>query len=81
SHAKKQPDGHVKRPRNAFINFRCKLVSIHSCRDFSFDRGNWLIVGRVWNKFRKEDKAYFEEEARIEKEIHHQLHPDYRYAP
>lgn len=83
SHAKKQPDGHVRRPRNAFILFRCWFVQNRLLgKDVESDhRKISKIVGRVWNSLSKEDKAHWEKQAREEKERHRQLYPDYRYSP
>ncbi|KAG0655066.1 hypothetical protein C6P46_001256 [Rhodotorula mucilaginosa] len=40
-----------------------------------------VIVSQVWKTLSAEDKAYWEEKARLAKEEHQRLHPDYRYRP
>ena len=40
-----------------------------------------VIVSQVWKTLSPADKAYWEEKARLAKEEHQRLHPDYRYRP
>lgn len=40
-----------------------------------------VIVSQVWKSLPAEDKAYWEEKARLAKEEHQRLHPEYRYRP
>ncbi|KAG9019770.1 hypothetical protein FRB90_007913 [Tulasnella sp. 427] len=82
SHAKKQPEGHIKRPKNAFILFRCHMVETGALNGVENDhRKISKIAGRIWNTLSKEQKAPYERQARDEKERHHQRYPDYRYSP
>lgn len=54
SHARKQPAGHIPRPRNAFILFRCLFVSQQSVpASVEKDHRNISrIAGRVWKAMR-----------------------------
>ncbi|GAA5890317.1 hypothetical protein JCM8208_002777 [Rhodotorula glutinis] len=40
-----------------------------------------MIVSQVWNQLKPEEKEYWDEKARLAKEEHARLHPDYRYRP
>ncbi|GAA5821271.1 hypothetical protein JCM3770_007391 [Rhodotorula araucariae] len=40
-----------------------------------------MIVSEVWNQLKPEEKAYWDEKARLAKEEHQRLHPEYRYRP
>ncbi|TNY18663.1 hypothetical protein DMC30DRAFT_418618 [Rhodotorula diobovata] len=40
-----------------------------------------MIVSQVWNSLKAEDRAYWDDKARLAKEEHKRLHPDYRYRP
>lgn len=40
-----------------------------------------VIVSQVWKGLAPEEKAYWEEKARLAKEEHRRLHPEYRYRP
>ncbi|GAA5842486.1 hypothetical protein JCM9279_005400 [Rhodotorula babjevae] len=40
-----------------------------------------MIVSQVWNNLKPEEKHYWDEKARLAKEEHARLHPDYRYRP
>lgn len=54
SHARKQPAGHIPRPRNAFILFRCLFVSQQAVpASVEKDHRNISrIAGRVWKSMR-----------------------------
>ena len=83
SHARKQPDGHIPRPRNAFILFRCDFVAQKKIpASVEPDHRNISrIVGRVWKAMSDEERRPWVEEAREERETHKRLHPQYRYSP
>ncbi|KAG8901305.1 hypothetical protein FRB99_005405 [Tulasnella sp. 403] len=83
SHAKKQPAGHIKRPKNAFILYRSNFVRTGQLgKEVESDhRKISKIVGRIWNNLSPEEKAVWEERARKEKEEHKRQYPDYRYSP
>ncbi|BGP05025.1 slightly ste11-like protein [Rhodotorula toruloides] len=40
-----------------------------------------VIVSQVWKGLSAKDKSYWEDKARIAKEEHQRLHPDYKYRP
>ena len=40
-----------------------------------------MIVSQVWNNLKPEEKRYWDDKARLAKEEHARLHPDYRYRP
>lgn len=40
-----------------------------------------VIVSQVWKGLSAKDKAYWEDKARVAKEEHQRLHPDYKYRP
>lgn len=83
SHARKQPDGHIPRPRNAFILFRCDFVAQKKIpASVEPDHRNISrIVGRIWKAMSEEDRRPWIEEAKREREKHKKLYPQYRYAP
>jgi hypothetical protein len=83
SHARKQPDGHIPRPRNAFILFRCDFVAQKKIpASVEPDHRNISrIVGRIWKAMSDEDRRPWIEEAKREREKHKRLYPQYRYSP
>ena len=83
SHARKQPQGHIPRPRNAFILFRCDFVAQKKIpASVEPDHRNISrIVGRIWKAMSDEDRRPWVEEAKREREKHKRLYPLYRYSP
>src|SRR5216683_6117145 len=83
SHARKQPEGHIPRPRNAFILFRCDFVAQKKIpASVEPDHRNISrIVGRIWKAMSDEDRRPWIEEAKREREKHKRLYPQYRYSP
>jgi hypothetical protein len=83
SHARKQPEGHIRRPRNAFILFRCDFVAQKKIpASVEPDHRNISrIVGRIWKAMSDEDRRPWIEEAKREREKHKRLYPQYRYSP
>ncbi|KAI0249124.1 high mobility group box domain-containing protein [Lactifluus subvellereus] len=83
SHARKQPEGHIPRPRNAFILFRCDFVAQKKIpASVEPDHRNISrIVGRIWKAMSDEARRPWIEEAKRERERHKRLYPQYRYAP
>ncbi|KAF8269577.1 hypothetical protein EI94DRAFT_1681655 [Lactarius quietus] len=83
SHARKQPEGHIPRPRNAFILFRCDFVAQKKIpASVEPDHRNISrIVGRVWKAMSAEERRPWVEEAKKERETHKRLYPQYRYSP
>ncbi|KAG5643242.1 hypothetical protein DXG03_001292 [Asterophora parasitica] len=83
SHARKQPEGHVPRPRNAFILFRCDFVRQKKVpEDVENDHRNISrIAGSVWRLMSNADKAPWVDMADQEKKRHLKAYPGYRYTP
>jgi hypothetical protein len=83
SHARKQPNGHIPRPRNAFILFRCDFVAQKRIpASVEPDHRNISrIVGRIWKAMSEADRRPWIEEAKREREKHKKLYPQYRYSP
>ncbi|KAI9439989.1 hypothetical protein H4582DRAFT_1944305 [Lactarius indigo] len=83
SHARKQPEGHIPRPRNAFILFRCDFVAQKKIpASVEPDHRNISrIVGRVWRAMSDQERRPWVEEAKKEREMHKKLYPQYRYSP
>ncbi|KAI0064967.1 HMG-box, partial [Artomyces pyxidatus] len=81
SHAKRQPAGHIPRPRNAFILFRCDFVAQkkvpasveHDHRNIS------RIAGRIWQGMSEADRMPWLNLAEQEKKKHKETYPGYRY--
>ncbi|KAK9900086.1 hypothetical protein P389DRAFT_207655 [Cystobasidium minutum MCA 4210] len=84
SHARKVPDDHVKRPRNAFILFRsyaCTNKLLPPSLGITDHRQVSRIVGQLWKGLKPEEKAIWEKLAYEEKEKHKLMNPNYRYRP
>ncbi|KIJ51181.1 hypothetical protein M422DRAFT_158039, partial [Sphaerobolus stellatus SS14] len=83
SHARKQPPGHIPRPRNAFILFRCFFVNEEAVpASVEKDHRNISrIAGRVWKSMSESEKEPWVKAAEIEKGQHEKKWPNYRYNP
>ncbi|WWC72576.1 uncharacterized protein I206_106538 [Kwoniella pini CBS 10737] len=83
SHARKQPEGHIKRARNAFILFR-KHITDSNLIPPSVEvkhQNISVVAAKMWKEAPLEVRAKFNEQARIEKEEHSKKYPGYRYQP
>ncbi|WVQ68497.1 uncharacterized protein L199_006705 [Kwoniella botswanensis] len=83
SHARKQTADHIPRPRNAFILFRKHVVDsklIPASVEMRHQNVS-IITAKMWSKAPPDQKAHFNELARIEKEEHMKKYPGYRYQP
>ncbi|OCF43601.1 specific transcriptional repressor [Kwoniella heveanensis CBS 569] len=83
SHARKQPEGHIKRARNAFILFR-KHITDSNLIPPSVEvkhQNISVVAAKMWKEAPQEVRQKFQEEARIEKEEHQRKYPGYRYQP
>ncbi|WVR09390.1 hypothetical protein IAU60_006457 [Kwoniella sp. DSM 27419] len=83
SHARKQNPNHIPRPRNAFILFRKHVVDsklIPPSVEVRHQNVS-IITAKMWSEAPAEQKAHFNELARIEKEEHMKKYPGYRYQP
>ncbi|CAA7266677.1 unnamed protein product [Cyclocybe aegerita] len=83
SHARKQPPGHIPRPRNAFILFRCDFVRQKKIPESveNDHRNISRIVGKIWREMSEEDKEPWVTMADEEKRRHLRTHPGYRFTP
>ncbi|KIM36404.1 hypothetical protein M413DRAFT_289523 [Hebeloma cylindrosporum] len=83
SHARKQPVGHIPRPRNAFILFRCDFVRQQKIPESveNDHRNISRIVGKIWREMTEEDKRPWVKMAEQEKHNHQQANPTYRFNP
>ncbi|KAL7422333.1 hypothetical protein Q5752_002979 [Cryptotrichosporon argae] len=83
SHARKQNANHIPRPRNAFILFRKHVVDqklIPASVEMRHQNVS-IITAKMWREAPAEQKAHFNELARVEKEEHMRKYPGYRYQP
>lgn len=81
-HAKKQPPGHIPRPRNPFILFRCDYVRQKKIpAQVEKDHRNISrIVGQIWRQMNDKQKEPWILMADKEKVAHSKLYPSYRFA-
>ncbi|WRT68647.1 uncharacterized protein IL334_005626 [Kwoniella shivajii] len=83
SHARKQTADHIPRPRNAFILFRKHVVDsklIPASVEMRHQNVS-IITAKMWSEAPPDQKAQFNDLARIEKEEHLKKYPGYRYQP
>ncbi|TYJ54374.1 hypothetical protein B9479_004962 [Cryptococcus floricola] len=83
SHARKQPEGHIKRARNAFILFR-KHITDSNLIPPSVEvkhQNISVVAAKMWKEAPQEVRQEFQEKARLEKEEHQRKYPGYRYQP
>ncbi|KAL0947515.1 hypothetical protein HGRIS_013614 [Hohenbuehelia grisea] len=93
----RRPDesGHIPRPRNSFIIFRC-FYSRHNAKaarksapsvvfdDLCLEDPTGTMTKRsseVWNRMSPEERKPWEKLARLEKLEHERLYPNYRFQP
>ncbi len=83
SHARKRPPGHVPRPRNAFILFRCDFVRQQTIpQAVERDHRNLSrIAGIMWRGMTQEMRKPWIAMAEREKREHAERWPAYRYKP
>ena len=83
SHAKKQPPGHIPRPRNAFILFRCDFVRQKKIPNTveNDHRNISRIAGTIWRGMNDQEREPWVVMAQEEKRRHQQNHPNYRFNP
>jgi hypothetical protein len=83
SHAHKQPEGHISRPRSAFFLFRAdvlrqKKIPVH----VENDHGNIpFIVGKIWSLMTDKQKAPWVEMAEKDKSVLYQRRQGGRHPP
>ncbi|TEB31411.1 hypothetical protein FA13DRAFT_1585038, partial [Coprinellus micaceus] len=81
----------VARPRNEFILFRCDYVRKHtkeggnkrSRRTPGQEAEKTLskLAAEAWRALSNGDRAYWREQANLERNDHARKYPDYRYRP
>ncbi|KAJ7911565.1 hypothetical protein B0H13DRAFT_2328220 [Mycena leptocephala] len=82
SHARKQPLGHIPRPRNAFILFRCDYSRQNERTTRDQDQNDVSrTVGNIWRSMTEEQRAPWVYLAEAEKKRHATLYPGYKYTP
>ncbi|KAJ7629507.1 hypothetical protein DFH06DRAFT_721394 [Mycena polygramma] len=82
SHARKQPLGHIPRPRNAFILFRCDYSRQNPRSTKEYDQNDVSrTVGNIWRNMDEEQRAPWVFLAEEEKRKHALLYPGYKYTP
>ena len=83
SHARRQPAGHIPRPRNAFILFRCDFVLQKKIPGYveSDHRNLSRIAGKIWRGMKKDQQKPWIDLALKEKERHAKMYPGYKYTP
>ena len=81
-HTRKQRIGHVPRPRNAFILFRCDFVRQKKIpAQVEKDHRNISrIVGQIWRQMNDKQRKPWVSMADEEKIAHSKLYPTYRFA-
>lgn len=83
TNSRKQPVGHIPRPKNAFILFRCDFVREQKIPE-TVERNHRnisRIVGNVWRQMSAEEKAPWVQRADEERLSHLLAYPNYRYSP
>ncbi|CAE6532475.1 unnamed protein product [Rhizoctonia solani] len=82
SHSRRQPPGHIPRPRNAFILYRSWYVRQGFLSDVENDhREISRIVGKIWKQMSPEEQAPWKAMAEEEKAEHARMYPNYKYSP
>ncbi|KAJ3996773.1 hypothetical protein F5050DRAFT_1807467 [Lentinula boryana] len=78
--AKKKAEGYIPRPPNAFILFRSNFVrNVYKAGTLEY---NDLTLGEVIsNQWALTDQSFWYEKAKIEKERHQALYPNYQFRP
>ncbi|KAJ3531803.1 hypothetical protein NMY22_g7999 [Coprinellus aureogranulatus] len=88
---KKGDPNWVARPRNEFILFRCDYVRKHT-KDNGGKRNRRApgqeaektlskLAAEAWRALSSEERAYWREQANLERNDHARKYPDYRYRP
>ncbi|QRV91619.1 HMG (high mobility group) box protein [Ceratobasidium sp. AG-Ba] len=82
SHSRRQPPGHIPRPRNAFILYRTWYVKQDFLAGVENDhREISRIVGKIWKGLSESERDYWRVAAQKEKREHALKHPNYKYSP
>lgn len=83
SHARKREDGHIPRPRNAFIIFRTEFVSkgVVPPSLEAHSQNLSRIAGGVWKGMSPAERLVWFDRAEEEKARHAEKYPGYQYHP
>jgi hypothetical protein len=73
---------HISRPMNSFMLYRSAYAdrAKHFCKENNHQVVS-QVTGASWPLEPKEVRQMYEEFARIERDAHHNAHPDYKFAP
>ncbi|KAI8984094.1 hypothetical protein BDF20DRAFT_857870 [Mycotypha africana] len=75
-------DAHIKRPRNAWIHFRCHYGQALKCLDPTLRAEEVSKRASLrWSLLSKEEKKPWHGLAEQEKQAHREAFPEYRYSP
>ncbi|KAF9265767.1 hypothetical protein L218DRAFT_859236 [Marasmius fiardii PR-910] len=79
---RRRSQGHIPRPPNAFMMFRQNFCKSSRFRPGMTDERDSLsrLLGKEWRELPAEEKSYWDLIAKIEKERHKRLYPDYKYV-
>ncbi|KAF9522781.1 high mobility group box domain-containing protein, partial [Crepidotus variabilis] len=80
---KRPSQGYIPRPPNAFMLFRADFVKQrHVPGSIETNHGSLSkIIGNCWRQLPLDEKHYWEQRAKEEKQQHKIKHPDYRFRP
>lgn len=84
SHARKRPDGYVKRPQNSFILYRTHITNnnlIPEQYQINRSQDKSRIIGMMWKSLTPEERKPWEDLSRETHEEHLKMFPSYRYKP
>ncbi|VDB85533.1 unnamed protein product [Peniophora sp. CBMAI 1063] len=81
--SRKQSEGHIPRPANAFMLFRAEFVRRKHVPGSIEQNHNNLskIIGSTWKNLPEEERQVWMRMAAAEVEKHKKLYPDYKYQP
>ncbi|KAK0556329.1 hypothetical protein OC846_001284 [Tilletia horrida] len=81
-HTRKMPEGHIKRPPNAFMLFRSHVQNGNLIPQSEKDQSNASrIAGMMWRSIGEEQRQNWYAVAEAKKAEHARLFPDYKYKP
>ncbi|KAJ7837206.1 hypothetical protein B0H14DRAFT_2792037 [Mycena olivaceomarginata] len=85
SHGRKRPDHHIPRPPNAFICFRSEYCERNKrLPDGEIVRNHRVVsidAGHAWRALTAAGRKKYEYIAKVKKELHAQMYPNYSYSP
>ncbi|KAK7028308.1 hypothetical protein R3P38DRAFT_919684 [Favolaschia claudopus] len=82
SHSRKKPLGHIPRPRNAFILFRCDYTRQNAKGTKRSNQNDVsCVAGTIWRNMTEEERRPWVVLAEEEKKRHAALYPGYKLIP